>query len=402
MTQNEVNIIKNSVLDATEAYVDARLNMADFVKTQIGVTVGTPTKDSNGKYHHKVKCNATNGTSGITYNNVLSVGNVEFPADSVVFMIAPNAQFSNQFILGKLDNTPTNIVGGSIKIGQIGNTSNYHFEVDKDGNLSIKDDSSNSIFSITNQGIVTMKKGSIQIGSVFKIDSSGYLAVGGTTSSAPFYVSSAGALTSTKGYIGGFEITTTSLGDPMGSGTAVGMIGHNYLYAWTSSSHIYMYPNQLTMDNAIIYLVYGSSNMKISSQQITRNSTDSVVWHSELSDERTKEDINEISSDKLKIFFNNLKPSSFVFKKEIQKQIEGINDKTHYGVIAQNLKKSLKKANLQIDNFVKQDMNTKYYMVDYQEFHGIELASIKDLYNIVKDQQKQIDDLRSKIEDSNG
>ena len=223
-----------------------------------------------------------------------------------------------------------------------------------------------------------------------------------TSSSAPFYVSSAGALTSTKGYIGGFEITTTSLGDPMGSGTAVGMIGHNYLYAWTSSSHIYMYPNQLTMDNAIIYLVYGSSNMKISSQQITRNSTDSVVWHSELSDERTKEDINEISSDKLKIFFNNLKPSSFVFKKEIQKQIEGINDKTHYGVIAQNLKKSLKKANLQIDNFVKQDMNTKYYMVDYQEFHGIELASIKDLYNIVKDQQKQIDDLRSKIEDSNG
>ena len=49
MTQNEVNIIKNAVLDATEAYVDARLSVLDFVKTQIGVTVGKPTL-KNGKY----------------------------------------------------------------------------------------------------------------------------------------------------------------------------------------------------------------------------------------------------------------------------------------------------------------------------------------------------------------
>ena len=117
MTQNEVDIIKNAVLDSTEAYVDARLSTLDFVKTQIGVTVGTPAQ-RQGKYYHTVRCNATQSTpQGITYNNVLSVGNIPFPNGSVVFVAAPNAQFSSQFILGKLDNTPCNISAGSITLG---------------------------------------------------------------------------------------------------------------------------------------------------------------------------------------------------------------------------------------------------------------------------------------------
>ena len=117
MTQNEVDIIKNAVLDATEAYVDARLSVLDFVKTQIGVTVGEPAQ-RQGKYYHTVRCNATQSTpQGITYNNVLSVGNIPFPNGSVVFVAAPNAQFSSQFILGKLDNTPCNISAGSITLG---------------------------------------------------------------------------------------------------------------------------------------------------------------------------------------------------------------------------------------------------------------------------------------------
>lgn len=117
MTKNEVNIVKNSVLDSTEAYVEARLSVLDFVRTQIGVVQGEPVKGTDRKYRHVVKCNATSNTSGITYNNVLSVGNIPFPKNSVVFLIAPNAQFSNQFILGKLDDTPCNISAGSITLG---------------------------------------------------------------------------------------------------------------------------------------------------------------------------------------------------------------------------------------------------------------------------------------------
>ena len=225
MTQNEVNIIKNSVLDATEAYVDARLSVADFVKTQIGVTQGTPTY-RGGKYYHTVLCNATSGTSGITYNNVLSVGNIEFPNNSVVFIIAPNAQFTNQFILGKLDDTPCNIVGGSIKIGRIGNTNQYYFTVDNTGNLNINNkfkvdntgglfiggvDAATANFYVTNTGQVTMKSGSINIKDKFYVDSDGNLFVGGIDDSAPFYVLKSGYLHSTSGSIGGFAIGANAL-----------------------------------------------------------------------------------------------------------------------------------------------------------------------------------------------
>ena len=132
MTQNEVSIIKNSVMDGTEAYVDARLEALDFVRTQVG-TVVSSTVGTGGKFYHTVRCNATSRNGqGIVYNNVLSVGNIQFPKDSVVFLIAPNAQFSNQFILGKLDNTPCNITGGSIDIG------NGNFKVNNQGNVTCK------------------------------------------------------------------------------------------------------------------------------------------------------------------------------------------------------------------------------------------------------------------------
>ena len=157
MTQNEVDIIKNAVLDATEAYVDARLNFASFVKTQIGTTVGEPRYDSQtGKYYHKVKCNQTSSATvrPVEYKNVLSVGNTKFPANSTVFLIAPNAQYSNQFILGQLDDTPVNIVGGTIKIGGDDPYNNPAFQVDANGN-------------------VTIKRGTINIANKFMVDATG-------------------------------------------------------------------------------------------------------------------------------------------------------------------------------------------------------------------------------------
>lgn len=136
MTQNEVDILKNSVLDATEAYVDARLEVLDYVKTQIGVVVSATKNTSNKKWYHTVRCNKTQTTEGITYNNVLSVNNIHFQDGSVVFLAAPNAQFSSQFILGKLDNVPYDIVGGSIRIG--GSEDDPQFFVDSDGKCTCK------------------------------------------------------------------------------------------------------------------------------------------------------------------------------------------------------------------------------------------------------------------------
>lgn len=154
MTQNEVSIIKNSVIDATEAYVEARLAVADFMKTQIGVVVSATKK--NKKWVHTVRCNATSSSSGIVYDNVLSINNIHFEDTSVVFVLAPNAQFSNQFILGKLDNVPYDIVAGSIKIG--GTEENPNFSVDSSGNVSIKYGSINigdGQFIVNTNGVVT-------------------------------------------------------------------------------------------------------------------------------------------------------------------------------------------------------------------------------------------------------
>lgn len=171
MTENETTIFKNAVLDSTEAYVDARLNVLDYARTQIGTVINyvagkfikiVPVGNENprrrrwyeydsstytyvitsdetvqenktyyikkydGKYYHNVECD--NGR--VVYTNILSIGNTAFPTGSVVFLIIPNAQVSNQFILGKLDNTPVNMTAGSINIG------NGAFKVDSNGNMT--------------------------------------------------------------------------------------------------------------------------------------------------------------------------------------------------------------------------------------------------------------------------
>lgn len=388
MTQNEVNIIKNSVLDATEAYVDARLSVADFVKTQIGVTVGTPTKGLNGKYYHTVKCNTTSSTSGITYSNVLSVGNIEFPADSVVFLIAPNAQFTNQFILGKLDDTPCNIVGGSIKIGRIGSSNNYYFNVDSTGNLIINNkfkvantgalyiggtDTSSAKFYVTDSGSVTIKSGSIDIGSNFSVNSSGNITAKGGT-------------------IGGFEITSSSIGTPINV-NGVGMSnggGHGVnLYAWHSDYNCRVYQGKITCSTGSVsdrgiyvysgsdesenYILYGHSS-------IYRSSDGYEAVFSSVSDKRLKKNIKDITLDEAKNLIYNLSPKKFEYK---NKTLYGKGER--YGFIAQELRK-----NINNNSGIEFVTDKGYHGINYDDF-------IAPLCVIVQDQQKQIDALKEQI-----
>lgn len=161
------DILKNAILDSTEAYLEARLAVADFVKTQIGVVSACTFNESDKRYYHTVKCD----NNRVTYNNVLSIGNTAFPEDSVVFLIAPNAQFSNQFILGKLDSTPINIEGGSINIG--------------DGN-----------FVVTDQGVMTAKQGTFE----------GTITGGSININDKFIVDNEGNMEATTGTIGNFTL----------------------------------------------------------------------------------------------------------------------------------------------------------------------------------------------------
>lgn len=161
------DILKNAILDSTEAYLEARLAVADFVKTQIGVVSSYTLNQTDRKYYHTVKCD----NERVTYNNVLSIGNNAFPEGSVVFLIAPNAQFSNQFILGKLDNTPINISGGSIDIG-------------------------NGNFVVTSEGVMTAKQGTFE----------GEITGGSININDKFIVDSQGNMEATTGTIGNFTL----------------------------------------------------------------------------------------------------------------------------------------------------------------------------------------------------
>lgn len=142
MTNEEVNLLKEAILSSMEAYVDARFARLPFVKTEIGVIEGKGTDKGNKVRIKKVVGSDGNVISeGALYDNVLSVGNIIFPDNSVVYIFVPNAQYNNMFIMGQLDDTPANIKGGTINIGDgkfyvdsTGNA-NIHGDIKVDGNL---------------------------------------------------------------------------------------------------------------------------------------------------------------------------------------------------------------------------------------------------------------------------
>lgn len=278
MTKNEVDIIKNSVLDATEAYVDARLSVADFVKTQIGV-VQSATKVSK-KWRHVVKCNSTKANpDGIIYKGVLSINNIHFTDGSVVFILAPNAQFSNQFILGKLDNVPYDIIAGSIKIG--GTEENPAFYVDSSGNLFIGGGSASTAnFYVTNQGVVTMKKGEINLG----WDS--------VNNRYKFTVDDTGYLTARAGQIGGCNIGTNYLYYTDNSRFSQNIVGCGFagngiinLVGGTSSSR--------PMDYGYVQVsVSGSPTQCLNGIRITHNAE--VIYYDGNGTERWRKDFSKI------------------------------------------------------------------------------------------------------------
>lgn len=107
------------------------------------------------------------------------------------------------------------------------------------------------------------------------------------------------------------------------------------------------------------------------------------------SDKNLKQDIISLVSTKIKSFFNKVNPVQFVYRHDLEH--------THYGIIAQEVREALKSSDLQYDSIVNDDGDSKYLNVNYAEFHGLELAGIKDLYNIVNQQQLEINLLHEKL-----
>ena len=112
--------VSSEIIEAIDSYVKIMLSKASFVQTDIAKIIGVGTTSGN-------KINI----KGLAeYDNIKSLGDVVYPNDSIVFVLYPNGQPSQAFILGQLFASPSNIKGGSIDIGD------GKFTVNNEGKVS--------------------------------------------------------------------------------------------------------------------------------------------------------------------------------------------------------------------------------------------------------------------------
>lgn len=134
MATNNIKLIKEAIQETTETYVDQYMKNATFVKTEIGVVIG---KGSHKGNKITIKQDKMGIQKNPIYDDIMSVGNIIFDDNCVVYVFIPNGQYNNMFILGQLDDTPANIKGGTIKIGTPNANGEYPYTVLSDGSLDI-------------------------------------------------------------------------------------------------------------------------------------------------------------------------------------------------------------------------------------------------------------------------
>lgn len=207
--QDAIIAMANGVIN----YVDVRIDNANYVRTDIGKVKSVALV--NGKYSHTVTIR------NYDYSGVFSLGNNEFSANSVVYLLIPSGQYNQMFILGHLDDTLAHIKGGDINLG------NGNFVVDNSGNVTIKKGSinlGNGNFTVDNNGSVVIKSGNITLnsGSInlgngnFVVNSSGVITVKTGSinlGNGNFVVDNSGSVTIKSGSINlGNNFVVTSAG----------------------------------------------------------------------------------------------------------------------------------------------------------------------------------------------
>lgn len=193
-----------------------------------------------------------------------------------------------------------------------------------------------------------------------------------------------GKITSTNGAIGGFTITSNSLGTPLGQvgcGMATGGTHGVNLYAWDSDYNCRIYQGKITCSTGShsgrgIYVYAGADE---SGHYILHGHSDvysdqygGVEWTG--SDRNLKKNIEDLTLEKAKELIYGAKARKFDFKAK---------DGKRYGFIAQELREILDDdSDIEYKSELGDTCN-----IHYQDF-------IAPLCMIVKDLQKQINTLK--------
>lgn len=336
MTNEEVNLLKEAILNSMEAYVDARFARLPFVKTEIGVIEGKGTDKGNKVRIKKVV--GSDGTvisEGALYDNVLSVGNIIFPDNSIVYIFVPNAQYNNMFIMGQLDDTPANIKGGTINIG-------------------------NGSFMVDNNGNVTLTKGQINIANNFIVNN-----VGDTKINGSLYMK-----TPYDGEGMNWKVISTKY-ESADDNTLYFNDMHNQPFLiWNEQSGV-VFPYEVTF-NGNVY-----------------NSTGGIVF---TSDKNSKHDVKELDLKESADFIYSQKPVSYKFN-------EGTSNRNHHGFIAQNVKESMgdKDWGLYIDQSINNE-NKKGQVgsigLRYDEYIADIVATCQYQKQQIEELQKELKELK--------
>lgn len=164
----------------------------------------------------------------------------------------------------------------------------------------------------------------------------------------------------------------------------------NFQYSSYSGSGRF-YPNERSGEGELV--LEGTYAARIIVMSMAGRYSYSDLGPANQSDARLKHDIKQIDVNKLRAFFDIVKPVSFIFNTDVLGRVR-------YGVVAQELELALEQSDIDKGIFVQEDKSSDehYKSIVYSEFHGLELAAIKDLYQIINEQQKQIDELKKEIQ----
>ena len=342
MTNEEVNLLKQAILDSTEAYVDTRFERLPFVKTEIGVIEGVGTNKGNKVRLNKVVKNGEVIKEGILYDDVLSVGNIIFPNGSIVYIFVPNAQYNNMFIMGQLDDTPANIKGGTINIG-------------------------NGSFMVDNNGNVTMTKGQINIANNFIVNN-----VGDTKINGSLYMK-----TPYDGEGMNWKVISTKY-ESADDNTLYFNDMHNQPFLIWGEQDGVVFPYEVTF-NGNVY-----------------NSTGGIAF---VSDKNAKHDIKSLDLEESANFIYAQNPVSYKFN-------NGTSNREHHGFIAQEVKETMgnKDWGIYIDKKIN-DKNVNEEEVTkglrYDEYIADIIATCQYQKQQIDEMKKEIKKLQNKLEVKN-